>query len=169
MADLFGFFFCINVFCFFYSPTSFSCVCVPYLAFSPSPNPVLPPLALTRRSSVTRISVPDRNMLLHQDMAKERRELELKIHGKDMDKDKVIIRKAFLSPQYFLKCMHCMLVQGFLEVRFPLSSQLLHHSWKLNLPCHLVMKGSFPIIATWYQMTLTLIVFLLMCKIALKH
>ncbi|XP_022103935.1 protein phosphatase 1 regulatory subunit 12A-like isoform X15 [Acanthaster planci] len=39
-------------------------------------------------SSVTRISVPDRNMLLHQDMAKERRELELKIHGKDSEKEK---------------------------------------------------------------------------------
>ncbi|XP_038073241.1 protein phosphatase 1 regulatory subunit 12A-like isoform X2 [Patiria miniata] len=33
-------------------------------------------------------SVPDRNMLLHQDMAKERRELELKIHGKDSEKEK---------------------------------------------------------------------------------
>ncbi|XP_072165081.1 protein phosphatase 1 regulatory subunit 12B-like isoform X4 [Diadema setosum] len=38
------------------------------------------------RSSVTRISVPDRNMLLHQDMAKERRELEKKMHGGDKDK-----------------------------------------------------------------------------------
>ncbi|XP_041453044.1 protein phosphatase 1 regulatory subunit 12A-like isoform X10 [Lytechinus variegatus] len=36
-----------------------------------------------RRSSVTRISVPDRNMLLHQDMAKERKELEKKMHGGD--------------------------------------------------------------------------------------
>ncbi|XP_071792271.1 protein phosphatase 1 regulatory subunit 12A-like isoform X10 [Asterias amurensis] len=33
-------------------------------------------------------SVPDRNMLLHQDMCKERRELELKIHGKESEKDK---------------------------------------------------------------------------------
>ncbi|XP_072165079.1 protein phosphatase 1 regulatory subunit 12A-like isoform X2 [Diadema setosum] len=45
----------------------------------------LPP-PLKRRSSVTRISVPDRNMLLHQDMAKERRELEKKMHGGDKDK-----------------------------------------------------------------------------------
>ncbi|XP_038073245.1 protein phosphatase 1 regulatory subunit 12B-like isoform X6 [Patiria miniata] len=46
------------------------------------------PPPFKRRSSVTRISVPDRNMLLHQDMAKERRELELKIHGKDSEKEK---------------------------------------------------------------------------------
>ena len=50
---------------------------------------ISPLLALTGRSSVTRISVPDRNMLLHQDMCKERRELELKIHGKESEKDKV--------------------------------------------------------------------------------
>ncbi|XP_030850011.1 protein phosphatase 1 regulatory subunit 12B isoform X4 [Strongylocentrotus purpuratus] len=41
------------------------------------------PPPLKRRSSVTRISVPDRNMLLHQDMAKERKELEKKMHGGD--------------------------------------------------------------------------------------
>ncbi|XP_071792269.1 protein phosphatase 1 regulatory subunit 12A-like isoform X9 [Asterias amurensis] len=46
------------------------------------------PPPFKRRSSVTRISVPDRNMLLHQDMCKERRELELKIHGKESEKDK---------------------------------------------------------------------------------
>ncbi|XP_071833638.1 protein phosphatase 1 regulatory subunit 12A-like isoform X17 [Apostichopus japonicus] len=33
-------------------------------------------------SSVTRISVPDKNLLIHQDMEKERRELAMKIHGK---------------------------------------------------------------------------------------
>ncbi|PIK56243.1 hypothetical protein BSL78_06826 [Apostichopus japonicus] len=40
------------------------------------------PPPLKRRSSVTRISVPDKNLLIHQDMEKERRELAMKIHGK---------------------------------------------------------------------------------------
>ncbi|XP_071792272.1 protein phosphatase 1 regulatory subunit 12A-like isoform X11 [Asterias amurensis] len=43
--------------------------------------------------------VPDRNMLLHQDMCKERRELELKIHGKESEKDKQAgIAKRKITP-----------------------------------------------------------------------
>ena len=82
------------------------------------------------RASVTRISAPDRNMLLHQDMAAERKQLEAKIHG---DKDKV----GFELFLYMLECYFVSVILTISVINLVKRFTIIHQAYsEINFTTH---------------------------------